>query len=57
MAHDHYPRGAGGLIGGPVDSDFVFRHGSRAQKRLMAKQLKRQRAVKSQISAKKAAKK
>lgn len=42
-SHDNFPKGAGGFgrLGQGVDIDFVMIHGSRAQKRWAARQLKR----------------
>ena len=42
MAHNHYPKGCGGLFGGGVDVELVMEQGSRAQKRLLARHLARQ---------------
>lgn len=46
MAHDQYPKGAGGLgqLGEGVDVDFVMANGSRSQRRRIERHLKREAA-------------
>lgn len=50
MAHDSYPKGAGGLgnLGEGTDPDFVFAHGSRSQRRHLERHLRREQAKAAQ---------
>ena len=58
MAHSTYAKGAGGFggVGDAVNIDFVMNFGSRAQRRRLARHLKREETKTTAAPAKKKAK-